>query len=486
MLGEWIEDEGEATCLKKATRHKECSVCTFHTASEEFGDFADHKYSKTDAIAPTCTTDGNEEYYTCDICGKFFDSQKQETDGVPTLPAAHDKVTDKWESDGESHWHKCNNCDEKLDLTSHTFGEWVDDDEATCLKKATHHMECTDCTYSTESEKYGNALPHSWNEDTNECDVCGITKPYEERNDKIYFGEYPQTKITDNGITATLAQMSGDRPVEGNSGKWTDYGYYISRKKSEYMWYIDLEYLGARYRGVYFSSYRPECTDRVSKADNSYQDENGFSPFNLYWFQWKPIEWRVLERTEGKAFLMSNVILDAQAYQDEVISKDGKSYTSFNGAPEGTFANNYKYSSIRYWLNNTFYNWAFDGNDQSIIRETLVDNSVESTREDYNKFVCENTTDEIFLLSNKDLAYSNYGFNYSTRELKSTSYAKSQGAYSHNIFKENIGSGWWWGRSPHSSYDYDAYVVFYTGKPESTGGVYDTSYGVVPAVKITL
>ena len=35
-----------------------------------------HEVKKTEAIAPTCLEDGNIEYYTCEICGKFFEDEQ--------------------------------------------------------------------------------------------------------------------------------------------------------------------------------------------------------------------------------------------------------------------------------------------------------------------------------------------------------------------------------------------------------------------------
>ncbi len=451
-----------------------------------------HRYMFVGAKSPTCTEDGNIQYYICK-CGKFFDGDKQEIEESQTvIPATgHDKVTTSWESDGTSHWHKCNNCDAKFDLASHmTADEWIEDSEASCTAKGHHHKECEVCGYHMVEEDYGEMLPHEWEENLTadnhkKCSICGTEETlYEERDGKIYFGEYPQTKETDNGITATLAQMSGNRPVRGNSGEWTDYGYYINGSTSEYMWYIDLEYGGERYRGVYFTSYRPYYTTNSSSTGNSNQDDNGYYTNTLYWFKWEPIEWRVLERTDGEAFLMSNVILDSQQYYRTTSgtrSIDGKT----------VYPNNYKESDIRAWLNGTFYNWAFDEFEQVIINETLVDNSASTTSSSSNSYACENTNDKVFLLSYKDVLNTSYGFNLSSgnydtaRRLKTTGYAQSQGAdtLTNSSYR---GNGMWWLRSP---LDYDssrALSVNGDGNADCNDYVNYTSTGVVPALRITL
>lgn len=44
-----------------------------------------HVYNEHPAVSATCTTDGNELYYTCDVCKKIFDKDKNEIDLVPTI-----------------------------------------------------------------------------------------------------------------------------------------------------------------------------------------------------------------------------------------------------------------------------------------------------------------------------------------------------------------------------------------------------------------
>ena len=39
-----------------------------------------HKLTKTEANAPTCTEDGNKEYWTCDTCGKYFSDANGDTE----------------------------------------------------------------------------------------------------------------------------------------------------------------------------------------------------------------------------------------------------------------------------------------------------------------------------------------------------------------------------------------------------------------------
>ena len=51
------------------------SCCATGNATDGWTVYGTHTLIKTDAVEPTCTTEGNEEYYTCDRCGKYFSDE---------------------------------------------------------------------------------------------------------------------------------------------------------------------------------------------------------------------------------------------------------------------------------------------------------------------------------------------------------------------------------------------------------------------------
>lgn len=277
----------------------------------------------------------------------------------------------------------------------------------------------------------------------------------------ILFGSYPQTRVTDGTITAALNDMRGTLPTSSNSYDWISYGYYISGDVMNFMWYIDLEYSGEKYRGVYFTSYR-----------NSYQDDNGYSTGTVYWFKYEPIKWRILSESDGKAMILSELILDSQQYDYD-----------------GSYSSNYANSTIRAWLNDTFYNTAFGNMQQAIIETTEVDNSLSSTSDPsaYNPYVCENTFDKVFLLSYREAINSLYGFSTSTtddttRQKHGSDYCKVQGLYYYYYFRSN---SYWLLRSPHSG-GADHVLSTYPDGHLNTTYVNDSSRGIVPALWINL
>jgi len=238
------------------------------------------------------------------------------------------------------------------------------------------------------------------------------------------------------------------------------------------MWYIDIITATGKYRGVYFTSYRPYFTTTTSS--NSYQDDNGYNTNSVYWFKYEPITWRVLDVVSGKAFLMANLVLDSQDYYYS---------TSNRTIGEATiYPNNYKESHIRSWLNATFYNTAFTAEEKARIQTTNVDDSVASTGYHPNTYACANTSDKVFLLSYVEATNATYGLSTTTsRQLKPSAYAQSQGV----ITNTSNGNSIWWLRSPNN-YFYANYARYVSNH----GNVFNNpvtyaNFGVVPALWIS-
>ena len=289
---------------------------------------------------------------------------------------------------------------------------------------------------------------------------------YMREKNKIYFGEYPQTEVN------TLARK---KPTSSNTYNWTDYNYYIDGSIESYMYYQDIDYDNDGdfdYRGVYFTRYRRYYCDNT--FIDTYQDDNGYYTNTIYWFSYEPIEWNILQEENGKALVISSIILDSQDYY----SSDTTSKFYHNG---GTgYSNNYELSNIRKFLNDNFYNTAFNDLQKEIIETTLVDNSAESTTHNDNPYICNDTNDKIFLLSYKEVT-TFYSSN-NKRIAKGSDYAKSQGLY----VNSSSSNSYWRLRSPSLDNGYHAYNVDYGGHINDYNYVYDTYNGVRAACQIIL
>jgi hypothetical protein len=279
---------------------------------------------------------------------------------------------------------------------------------------------------------------------------------------------YPQTKVIDESLITILSSEAGTPPTPENLQSWTDYGYYRSSVVSSYMWYIDLAHEAIQYRGVYFTNYRPFNT---TSSSGSYQDENGYYASTIYWFRYEPILWRVLDVQNGEAYLMANIIIDAQDYY----------YSPCNRTiGEDTItANNYEHSHIRAWLNETFYDTAFTSEEQAKIQTTNVDNSAISTGYATNEYACADTNDKIYLLSFEEATSAAYNLDtYQERQLFPSDYASSQGAYKSNSIGE------WWFRSPDTLGATNVRGVNYNGYFSTQ--VYYTHKGITPALWLSI
>jgi len=313
---------------------------------------------------------------------------------------------------------------------------------------------------------------YSFNVPANNIDITitSITV-YTKSGNKLYFGTYPQTIVTESTLINNLNNLAGEKPTANKFNNWLDYNYYILGGKESYMFYKDIDYdcNGTYdYRGVYFIKYRPSSV-HLSES-YSYQDDNGYDVNTIYWFKYDKIEWDIINNNDGKALIVANLILDSQEYYPFHNSK----------------SNNYELSNIRKWLNASFYNTAFNALQKELISTTLVDNSLKSTGNTYNDYVCDDTYDKIFLLSREE--YQNYYSNPQLRSDVGTDYAKAQGLFvqSNNTTK---GKSNWLLRSPYNLNVDDVYSLYVMGGYSISVGSLDISLtygGVRPACWVKL
>ena len=155
---------GTATCTAKAV----CEVC-----GQPYGELGAHKLTKTDAKAATCTEAGNEAYWTCSGCGKYFydenGTNEIEKDSWVLKTLGHDMTkTDAKEvtctEDGNNEYYTCSRCGGVFKDEAGTQATTV---EAETLKKLGHDWSnkngiCARCDAKcTETHKPGTT-----------CSVC--------------------------------------------------------------------------------------------------------------------------------------------------------------------------------------------------------------------------------------------------------------------------------------------------------------------------
>ncbi len=438
--GSWVAGMGITVTVTGTDKAGNTVTQAFIFHCGEAHDYTDH----SEVVAPTCGAQGYTKHYCA--CGSYQSDTYVEPTG------------------------------------DHTYDITVT--PPTCTQGYTTYT-CTVCGHSYQDDFVAATEEHTWGTAAT-CTICGA-KPYtrvdangnkSDTGNYILFGSYPQTEVTSSSLTSTLTTMAGTKPTSSNAYAWTSYGYYVNGSISNYMWYQDIEYNGETYRGVYFTSYRPYYTGNSSSTSNSNQDDNGYYTSNIYWFKFEPILWRIVAEANGEATLVCEMLIDSQEYYHSTSSH------TVNGTT--VYANNYAYSNIRAWLNDSFYETAFNELERELILLTAVDNSVASTGYSSNSYACADTEDYIYLLSYKEA--TTYFTSDADRQKQTTDYAQCQGAWT-STSSSYAGNGYWWLRSPDRTYSYYARSVYYDGRAGSDYiyySVYGAGDGVCPALRICL
>jgi hypothetical protein len=183
----------------------------------------------------------------------------------------------------------------------------------------------------------------------------------------IEFGSYPQTRVIDADIITALnaCTLAVDNTVD---------------------------YAGAKYQRMYFSEYIYKYGGTTSNPLDAYQDDNGYFVDTVYWFKFEPIQWRILSNENNELFIIAENILDAKAY-------------NLNRA-----AVTWETCSMRTWLNNEFYNKAFNYDEQLKIKTSMLPNN--DTVFGYNGG--NDTIDKLYMLTIADARNPAFGFSAET------------------------------------------------------------------------
>lgn len=299
--------------------------------------------------------------------------------------------------------------------------------------------------------------------------------------DIVEFGSYPQSKVTDSSLVSALNSVSKNWVSYGyysGTGCYaTDYGTgYATMVQGDWMKYADFTYNGTKYRAATFSQYRPSWTCNPSSAGKTDQDDNGYTPNNIYYFKYEPLKWRVLDPSTG--FVLCESIVDSQAYNNTIYENGNY----WNNTEHTQYANDYATSSIRAWLNDNFYNTAFSSSQKASILTSELDNKAYDS-----KYDSKTTYDKVFLLSYSEMQNTAYGFPANrnpspARQAKGTDYAKCQGLY----VEPSSGCAFQRLRSASSLSEFtcgvaiEGYLIL-----DDYWIVLDTGYGVRPALKIS-
>ena len=100
------------------------------------------------AVKATCTETGLSEGKHCSECNKVLVAQT-------VINALGHNMSTSWIYNDVNHFHKCNNCDYSVDISSHTYSTTYNDSNNSTLQSSYEcKIQCTICQY----EKIVNAV----------------------------------------------------------------------------------------------------------------------------------------------------------------------------------------------------------------------------------------------------------------------------------------------------------------------------------------
>ena len=209
----------------------------------------------------------------------------------------------------------------------------------------------------------------------------------------------------------------------------------------------------------------------ISELESLSSNSNGYIKYNNkeYYkldgrcFEVAPITWKKIT-VNGKTMYMSDKILDESKFLSEnYFEVSIYPYSKKPGAPEETYANNYQYSDVREFLNNTFYNIAFTTEEKNKLQKVEYDG----------------LSDYIYTLSIEEL---NEEMPLPT---SATAYAVARGCeqiYDTQIDYKFNGNATWWLRTPNIIQLWRAAGISYEGVVLEYIDCHNNKIGVRPVI----
>ena len=126
----------------------------------------------------------------------------------------------------------------------------------------------------------------------------------------VLWGAYPQSAVTDATVLEALnedaVKLPGPdytEPAEGIPA-WVPF----EEGADNSMWYMDTDFNGELYRGVYFT------------VDRGAQVANGYAVNAVHWFKWEPVLWKAVETADGSVAYITDKIMYSESSDGAIAS----------------------------------------------------------------------------------------------------------------------------------------------------------------------
>ena len=216
-----------STCLVQGNNeYYTCDTCgKVVSGSDAKLPLADHNYGTWhDEVSPVhenkTSLSGTKGYYQCSVCSKYFDESHNEISDI-TIPAIAHTAEGDYKLNATNHWKECA-CGIIMDSEAHTAADAVNENvvNPTCSKAGSHDevIYCSVCNYEMSRQTItDNALGHTKGEMVKE----NITAPSCEGNgkhDEVYYctvcnEEISRKTVTDNALGHTPADAVKENEV---------------------------------------------------------------------------------------------------------------------------------------------------------------------------------------------------------------------------------------------------------------------------------
>ena len=301
--------------------------------------------------------------------------------------------------------------------------------------------------------------------------------------DRIRFGSYPKSRLTDEAVIAELNARLPAAPQRSllvtefrsffDADYHTDYADLIvdGKKYRAKIEYTDMlrEYTGSQTVNV------PE-PKTYTGYDFAYTD-GGFEKY-VYYYAFEPLTWRILDPEDG--LLMCSDIVEFLVYQHGLVYDDFWDDDGWTDETRTRYATDYTVSDVRRFLNDDFLAAAFTDAEREKILTTTLDNRGRKTLDGetgYERYDWETTNDKVFLPSSAEVLSAAYGFTDETRILQFTEYALENRNANDNYWLLRNSADIFFGRRPGG--------VTPRGHVSSTAAWSNDPHGVVPAIRVS-
>ena len=134
------------------------------------------------------------------------------------------------------------------------------------------------------------------------------TKQYFETAAGVLYGAYPQTKVTDSEVLTALNEDAVKLPGADYTPPSEGLPRWQAYAGIDNMWYMDTDFNGELYRGVYFTAYRGA------------QAANGYAFNAVHWFKWEPVLWKAVETADGSVAYITDKIMYSESSDRAIAS----------------------------------------------------------------------------------------------------------------------------------------------------------------------